>query len=228
MADALICDGIRTPIGRHGGALASVRTDDLAALPISRADAPQSRRGLAGSRRRRARLRQPGGRGQPQRRADGAAARWPAGDDSRRHGQPAVRIGPRRGRDRGADDRSRRGRTRDRRRRREHESRALRAVEGRCRLRRGAAVVRHDHRLALRQSADASSSTASTRCRRPRRTSPRNFGIGREDQDAFALRSQQRALRAQADGTLAAEIVPVTLPTARVHRSSSSTTSTRG
>ena len=33
--DALICDGVRTPIGRYGGALSSVRTDDLAALPIS-------------------------------------------------------------------------------------------------------------------------------------------------------------------------------------------------
>ena len=35
MNDAYICDGIRTPIGRFGGALASVRADDLAALPIA-------------------------------------------------------------------------------------------------------------------------------------------------------------------------------------------------
>ncbi|MES9905991.1 MAG: 3-oxoadipyl-CoA thiolase [Sedimenticola sp.] len=34
MRDALIYDAIRTPIGRFGGALAPVRTDDLAALPI--------------------------------------------------------------------------------------------------------------------------------------------------------------------------------------------------
>ncbi len=33
--DAYICDAIRTGIGRYGGALASVRTDDLAALPIA-------------------------------------------------------------------------------------------------------------------------------------------------------------------------------------------------
>ncbi len=33
--DAFICDGVRTPIGRYGGALSSVRADDLAALPIS-------------------------------------------------------------------------------------------------------------------------------------------------------------------------------------------------
>ena len=31
---AYICDATRTPIGRHGGALAPIRTDDLAALPI--------------------------------------------------------------------------------------------------------------------------------------------------------------------------------------------------
>ncbi|HHL22386.1 MAG TPA: 3-oxoadipyl-CoA thiolase, partial [Aliiroseovarius sp.] len=32
---ALICDAIRTPIGRYGGALSAVRTDDLAAAPIA-------------------------------------------------------------------------------------------------------------------------------------------------------------------------------------------------
>jgi acetyl-CoA C-acetyltransferase len=31
---AFICDAIRTPIGRYGGTLAGIRTDDLAALPI--------------------------------------------------------------------------------------------------------------------------------------------------------------------------------------------------
>jgi len=34
MIEAFICDAIRTPFGRYGGALSSVRTDDLAALPI--------------------------------------------------------------------------------------------------------------------------------------------------------------------------------------------------
>jgi acetyl-CoA acyltransferase len=33
--DALICDGVRTPVGRYGGALSSIRADDLAALPIA-------------------------------------------------------------------------------------------------------------------------------------------------------------------------------------------------
>jgi 3-oxoadipyl-CoA thiolase len=39
-----------------------------------------------------------------------------------------------------------------------------------------------------------------------------DFRISRADQDAFALRSQQRALAAQAKGTFADEIVPVTIP----------------
>lgn len=42
-----------------------------------------------------------------------------------------------------------------------------------------------------------------------------DYQISRADQDAFALRSQQRAARAQADGTFAQEIVPVEIPTRR-------------
>jgi len=34
MNDAFLCDAVRTPFGRYGGTLASVRTDDLAAIPI--------------------------------------------------------------------------------------------------------------------------------------------------------------------------------------------------
>ncbi len=34
MTEAFICDAVRTPIGRYGGALSKVRADDLAALPI--------------------------------------------------------------------------------------------------------------------------------------------------------------------------------------------------
>ena len=35
MRDAYVCDAVRTPIGRFGGALARVRTDDLAAIPVA-------------------------------------------------------------------------------------------------------------------------------------------------------------------------------------------------
>src|SRR3546814_6148942 len=34
MTEAFICDAIRTPVGRYGGALSSVRADDLGAIPI--------------------------------------------------------------------------------------------------------------------------------------------------------------------------------------------------
>ena len=40
----------------------------------------------------------------------------------------------------------------------------------------------------------------------------RDFQISRADQDAFAVRSQQRAVKAQGNGRLAKEIVPVTIP----------------
>ncbi len=35
MTEAFLCDGIRTPIGRFGGALSGVRADDLAAIPLA-------------------------------------------------------------------------------------------------------------------------------------------------------------------------------------------------
>src|SRR4029079_14743583 len=34
MSEVLICDAIRTPFGRYGGSLATIRADDLAALPL--------------------------------------------------------------------------------------------------------------------------------------------------------------------------------------------------
>mgnify|MGYP002700881913 CR=1 FL=1 len=34
MTEVYLCDGIRTPIGRYGGGLATVRADDLAAIPL--------------------------------------------------------------------------------------------------------------------------------------------------------------------------------------------------
>jgi 3-oxoadipyl-CoA thiolase len=35
MTDVFICDGIRTPVGRYGGGLSSIRADDLAAIPLT-------------------------------------------------------------------------------------------------------------------------------------------------------------------------------------------------
>ena len=79
MNEAFICDAIRTPIGRYGGALAVGAHRRSGRDAAARADGAQSRRRLERRRRRDLRLRQPGGRGQPQRRAHGAAAGRPAG-----------------------------------------------------------------------------------------------------------------------------------------------------
>ena len=35
MPDAFLCDAVRTPFGRYAGALSSIRTDDLGAIPIA-------------------------------------------------------------------------------------------------------------------------------------------------------------------------------------------------
>ena len=162
MTEAFICDAIRTPFGRYGGALASVRTDDLAALPIACARGTASGRRLERSRRCYLRLRQPGRRGQPQRRAHGRAAgrayRRSAGRATinRLCGSSLDAVGDRR-RARSAPG--------------EAElviaggvesmtSRAVRAVARRtARLRAHAKLdVRHDDRLALRESGSSSSS----------------------------------------------------------------------
>ena len=84
MSTAYLVAGVRTPIGRYGGALAAVRPDDLAAHVVCAPRRPAPGRRLGAGRRRHPRLRQPGRRGQPQRRPDGRAARGPAGRGARR------------------------------------------------------------------------------------------------------------------------------------------------
>ena len=74
MRDVFLCDAVRTPIGRYGGALAKVRTDDLAAVPIKALMARNPKVDWEKLDEVYLRLRQPGRRGQPQRRAHGAAA----------------------------------------------------------------------------------------------------------------------------------------------------------
>ncbi len=54
-----------------------------------------------------------------------------------------------------------------------------------------------------------------------------DFSVSRADQDAFAVRSQDKAVAAQANGRLAKEIVPVTIPQRKGDRSSSTRTSIR-
>ena len=154
MRDVFICDAVRTPIGRYGGALAKVRTDDLAAAPAEGADEAQSEGGLGQARRGLSRLRQPGRRGQPQRRPHGAAARRTAGIDAGRDAQSALRVGPRCGRQRGARDQGGRDRFRDRGRRRVDDARPVRDGQGAGAVPAQRRDLRHDDRLALHQSGD--------------------------------------------------------------------------
>ena len=46
MTDAYICAYLRTPIGRFGGSLASVRADDLGAIPLKALMAANEERGV--------------------------------------------------------------------------------------------------------------------------------------------------------------------------------------
>jgi acetyl-CoA acetyltransferase len=93
MREVFICDAARTPIGRYGGALAKVRTDDLAAVPIkalvarnSKADWSRLDEVFLGC------ANQSGEDNQC--RAHGAVAGRPAGQDPGRHRQPALRLRP--------------------------------------------------------------------------------------------------------------------------------------
>ena len=60
MTQAFICDAIRTPIGRYGGALAGVRPDDLGAIPLKALMERNPQVELDSRRRHHLRLRQPG------------------------------------------------------------------------------------------------------------------------------------------------------------------------
>ena len=143
------------------------------------------RRGLS-------RLRQPGGRGQPQRRAHGALL---AGLPDSTPGVTLNRLCAS-GLDAvGAAARAiqvRRDRARHRRRRGIDVARALRHGQGGAGLPAHGGDLRHDHRLALHQPADEGSSTASIPCRRPARTSRRN------SRSAAPTRTPSRCARSSA------------------------------
>jgi acetyl-CoA acetyltransferase len=131
---AFICDAIRTPIGRYGGTLAGIRTDDLAALPIKALmarnpgvdwkqveDVIYGCANQAGEDNRNvARMALPAGRA--------------AGGCAGRHHQPAVRFRHGCGGHGGTRDQGRRGGIDDCRRRRKHEPRALRHAKSGERL----------------------------------------------------------------------------------------------
>ncbi|HYD39139.1 MAG TPA: 3-oxoadipyl-CoA thiolase [Allosphingosinicella sp.] len=211
MTQAYICDAVRTPIGRYGGALAQVRADDLAAIPI---------RALA--------ERNPG--------VDwdqlddvilGCANQ--AGEDNRNLARMAALLA-------GLPDKSG-GVTLNR-----LCGSGMDAVAMAARVIRGseadmviaggsesmsrAPFVMAKAQSAFDRNAEMYDTTIGWRFVNPKMkqaygddTMPstaenvaQEWQVSREDQDAFAVRSQDKAAAAQDNGRLAAEIVPVAIP----------------
>ncbi|MFP1681358.1 3-oxoadipyl-CoA thiolase [Alloalcanivorax sp. C16-1] len=211
MSDALIFDAIRTPVGRYGGALASVRADDLGAIPM---------------------------KALMERHADvdwsavddvfyGCANQ--AGEDNRNVARmsallaglpvdvPGVTLNRLCGSGMDAVGSA---------------ARALRCGEGELMIAGGvesmsrAPFVMGKAEQAFSRQADVFDTTIGWRfvnklmkdqygidsMPETAENVAEQFKISREDQDAFAVRSQQKAGRAMADGTFADEIVPVSVP----------------
>ncbi len=209
--EAFICDGVRTPIGRYGGALSSVRADDLAAIPLrvlkernEGADwdalddvimgcanqAGEDNRNVA----RMAALLAGLGEGAP-----GATVNRLCGS-----GMDAVTIA----------------------------ARAIKAGEADFIIGAGvesmsrAPFVMGKAETAFSRSAEVFDTTIGWRFVNPvlkaqygidsmpetAENVAEEYNVSREDQDAFAFRSQQRAAAAQKNGRLAEEITPVSIP----------------
>jgi 3-oxoadipyl-CoA thiolase len=214
MRDAFICDAVRTPIGRYGGALAKMRADDLAAVPIKALMARN-----------------------PQVKWDeldevflGCANQ--AGEDNRNVARMALLLA-------GLPDKvpgttinrlcasgldavgtaARAIKTG------EMELAVVGGVESMSR----APFVMGKAAEAFQRTAEIYDTTIGWRFINPLMKAQygvdsmpetgenvaEEFQVKRRDQDAFALRSQQRAARAQADGYFAEEIVPVEVPGGR-------------
>ena len=207
MADVFVCDAVRTPIGRYGGALASVRADDLAAIPI-----------------RELLRRQPGVAKAVDEVVFGCANQ--AGEDNRNvarmaallaglpEGTPAQTVN--RLCASGLDAIG-------------AAARAIKAGEADLCIAGGvesmtrAPFVMGKASQPFQRSAETYDTTIGWRFINPlmkqqygvdsmpdtAENVAQEYQVSRADQDAFALRSQQRAGKAQADGVFAAQIVPV-------------------
>ncbi|RQZ10309.1 3-oxoadipyl-CoA thiolase [Burkholderia sp. Bp9031] len=210
MTDAYICDAIRTPIGRYGGALKDVRADDLGAVPLKALiernrnvdwsaiddviygcanQAGEDNRNVA---RMSALL-------------AGLPTAVPGTTLNRLCGSGMDAVGT--------------------------AARAIKSGEARLLIAGGvesmtrAPFVMGKAASAFARQADIHDTTIGWRFINPLMkqqygvdSMPEtaenvavDYNISRADQDRFALRSQQKAARAQQDGTLAAEIVPVTI-----------------
>jgi 3-oxoadipyl-CoA thiolase len=211
MTEAFICDAVRTPIGRYGGALAPIRADDLGAIPLGALIA-----------------RNPG--------LDPAAVEEvfygcanQAGEDNRNvarmslllagipHSVPGVTLNRLCASGLEAVGAA---------------ARAIRlgemslAMAGGVESMSRAPLVMGKSPTAFGRAQTLEDTTMGWRFVNPKlealygvETMPRtgenvatDYGISREDQDSFALRSQQRAAAAAQNGFLAAEIIPVDAP----------------
>ena len=208
MKTVFICDAVRTPIGRYGGSLSSVRTDDLAAIPLralmqrhAKADWEQLDEVVLGCANQ-------------------------AGEDNRNvarmalllagisQGVPGVTMNRLCASGMEAIGYAARGIAAG-----EMEFAIAGGVESMSR----APFVMGKADTAFSRSADIFDTTIGWRFINPLMkkqygvdSMPETgenvageFAVSREDQDAFALRSQQRAARAQASGFFTEEIVPV-------------------
>jgi 3-oxoadipyl-CoA thiolase len=209
MTDVFICDFVRTPIGRFGGALASVRADDLAAVPL-----------------RELLSRYPGLTEAVDEVILGCANQ--AGEDNRNVARMALLLAglpvgvPGVTMNRlcasGLDAVG-------------AAARAIKAGEIDLAIAGGvesmtrAPLVMGKAETAWQRSAEVHDTTIGWRFINPLMKAQygvdsmpetgenvaEDYQVSRADQDAFALRSQQRAGRAQGDGTFAAQITPVTI-----------------
>ena len=210
MTDAFIVDAIRTPFGRFGGALSGVRADDLAALPIAALMARNP--GVDWSQVDDVLYGCANGAGEDNRNVARMAALLaglppsvPGSTINRLCGSSLDAVGS--------------------------AARAIRAGEANLIIAGGvesmtrAPFVMAKADSAFSRSAKIEDTTIGWRFVNPKMKAQygidsmpetaenvaRDFGIARGDQDAFALRSQQRWAAAQAAGVFKDEIVPVTL-----------------
>lgn len=211
MAEAFICDYIRTPIGRFGGVLSSVRTDDLGAVPLK---ALMERN---------------------------ASVDWAAlddliygcanqaGEDNRNVGRMALLLAGLPQEVPGGTINRLCGSGMDA---VISAARAIKAGEADLIMAGGvesmsrAPFVMPKADMAFSRNAEIYDTTIGWRFVNPLMKAQygvdsmpetgenvaKQFGISRQDQDAFAVRSQDKAVAAQATGRLAREIVPVTIP----------------
>jgi acetyl-CoA acyltransferase len=214
MAEAFICDAVRTPIGRYAGALSSVRADDLGAVPIAALLARQANldpdsiedvlygcANQAGEDNRNV--------GRMSALLAGLPVTVPAATVNRLCGSGMNAIG--------------------------NVADAIRAagiglaIAGGVESMSRAPFVMAKQTTAFGRNAEIYDTTLGWRfvnrkleeqygidsMAETAENVADDFGVSREDQDAFALRSQQRAEAAIRSGVLAEEIVPVTVPQRR-------------